>query len=177
MSKSNCRGCSKSFNTSTLDKNNGNCGRCSKKDIVYQQVPQMMMVPQQVPQMMIPQLMVQKSTKPKKSPIPPKLRQEVWETNIGDKFWGNCFSCSMRINALEFACGHIVSEFNGGKMVLDNMKVVCKSCNSKMGTQNMLEFKEKRYSSKEETVPPLTNDILNLFDKKDDKKVTTYCLF
>lgn len=80
-----------------------------------------------------------------KAKIPSRLRQEVWETNIGDKFWGNCFVCNMRINVLEFACGHIVSEFTGGKMVLENMKVVCKSCNSKMGTRNLLEFKAKRY--------------------------------
>jgi 5-methylcytosine-specific restriction endonuclease McrA len=80
-----------------------------------------------------------------KLPIPRILRQKVWETNIGDKFWGNCFTCKMRLNTLEFACGHIVSEFKGGKMVLENMKVVCKSCNSKMGTQNMMEFKEERY--------------------------------
>lgn len=35
----------------------------------------------------------------------------------------------------------------GPPTVLDNLKVVCKSCNSKMGTQHMMTFKEHRYSS------------------------------
>lgn len=167
MEKTQCKGCNKSFKTSTLEKNDGNCGRCSKKDTNInitvtqsQQAMQPIMVPQYVPQqvMMQPQyvqipaqppkkVVLPKSSQSKKNPIPPKLRQEVWETNIGDKFWGNCFVCKMRIHVLEFACGHVVSEFKGGQMVLENLKVVCKSCNSKMGTQNMMEFKAQRYTA------------------------------
>jgi hypothetical protein len=164
MDKSECKGCKKPFKTSTLEKNSGNCGRCCKKDTNIninltqsQQTFSQMMLP--VPQMMFVQAPIQQQPQPKgkklvvpkdsskKNPIPQKLRQQVWETNVGDKFWGNCFVCQMRIHALEFSCGHIISEFKGGKMVLENMKVVCKSCNSKMGIQNMLEFKEQRYST------------------------------
>ena len=130
-------------------------------------VPQMVMP---VSQMMIPQAPTQvqtqvkkpilpKESQNKKNPVPPKLRQDVWESNIGDRFWGNCFVCNMRIHVLEFSYGHIVSEFMGGQMVLENLKVVCKSCNSKMGTQNMIEFKQKRYSSgqpEQQVKPPVS---------------------
>ena len=137
MNKSNCKECKNSFNTSTLKKYDGYCGRCCKKigettsSIQEVQLPVESAVPVQY-------------TKKK---IPDKLRQEVWEKNIGDKFWGNCFTCNMRLCAFEFSCGHVVSEAEGGATIVQNLKVVCKSCNSKMGTQNMMKFKEHRYSS------------------------------
>jgi 5-methylcytosine-specific restriction endonuclease McrA len=140
MSKSNCKECKNSFNTSTLNKYDGYCCRCSKKVREDHSVTQPVTTLQQTP----PTPVESKSTKKK---IPDRLRQEVWENNIGDKFWGNCFTCNMRLCAFEFSCGHVVSEAEGGPTVLDNLKVVCKSCNSKMGTQNMIKFKEHRYSS------------------------------
>jgi 5-methylcytosine-specific restriction endonuclease McrA len=140
MSKSNCKECKNSFNTSTLNKYDGYCCRCSKKVREDHSVTQPVTTLQQTP----PTPVESKSTKKK---IPDRLRQEVWENNIGDKFWGNCFTCNMRLCAFEFSCGHVVSEAEGGPTVLDNLKVVCKSCNSKMGTQNMIKFKEHRYSA------------------------------
>ena len=141
MSKSNCKECKNVFNTSTLNKYDGYCGRCSKKvredHTVTQPVTTLQPSPPTPP-------VESKSTKKK---IPDRLRQEVWEKNIGDKFWGNCFTCNMRLCSFEFSCGHVVSEAEGGPTVLDNLKVVCKSCNSKMGTQNMMTFKEHRYSN------------------------------
>jgi len=84
-------------------------------------------------------------SKYKKQHIKQSLREKLWEQEIGDKLWGNCFVCNMRLSFAEFACGHIQAERMGGKLELENLKVVCKSCNSKMGTMNMLEFKELRY--------------------------------
>jgi 5-methylcytosine-specific restriction endonuclease McrA len=116
MSKSSCKGCVRVLKKSTLDKNEGFCGRCFKKSKKYV-----------------------------KKAIPSKLRQLVWEINIGNKLYGNCFTCNMRLSSFEFAAGHIHSEATGGPTVQENLKVVCKSCNSKMGTQNMMEFKKIRY--------------------------------
>lgn len=137
MSKSNCKECKNSFNTSTLKKYDGYCGRCSKKVSETTSSTQ----PDPAPSQPVT------DSKYSKKKIPERLRQEVWEKNIGDKFWGNCFTCNMRLCAFEFSCGHVVSEADGGPTVLENLKVVCKSCNSKMGTQNMMTFKEHRYSS------------------------------
>jgi len=149
ISKSDCKECKNSFNTSTLNKYDGYCFRCSKKlaettSSSTQPIQQVGTVAPVISHPTVPKEGKSKSTKKK---IPDKLRQEVWEKNIGDKLWGNCFTCNMRLCAFEFSCGHVVSEANGGPTVLDNLKVVCKSCNSKMGTQHMMTFKEHRYSS------------------------------
>lgn len=97
----------------------------------------------------------------KKQPIPQKTRTEVWLKEIGDKFYGNCRACKMKLSVFEFACGHVTSEAKGGLTEVENLRVVCKSCNSKMGVQNMDEFIRERYSATEtvprvisETVPP-----------------------
>jgi hypothetical protein len=110
---------------------------------VYQPVYQMPIQTQPIQ----PIQPIQSSTKNTKKVIPKNLRMKVWETRIGDKFWGNCFVCNMKLCCLDFACGHIQSENQGGQLILENMNVVCKSCNSKMGTENMLSFKERCYSS------------------------------
>ena len=41
---------------------------------------------------------------------------------------------------MSFHCGHIISEANGGEIKLDNLRPICHSCNSSMGTVNMDEF-------------------------------------
>ena len=141
--KSNCSMCEKSFNISTLEKYNGICGRCSKTLIQHSSNEKESTESKNE---------LERSNRAKsspesyqKSPIPARLRQEVWEKNIGDKFWGNCFVCNIRLHVMEWSCGHIQSEFKGGKMVIENMKVLCKSCNSKMGTENLLEYKARKY--------------------------------
>jgi hypothetical protein len=121
--KTDCKMCKKNFKERTLNKGGGYCGRCLKKRDKEEV-----------------------GGTYKKKPIPPKLRQEVWERNIGDRLWGKCFTCNMRLSSFEFAAGHVVSEATGGSTTIDNLKVVCKSCNSKMGIKNMNEFKKIRYS-------------------------------
>lgn len=119
--KAECTTCSREFLTTTLDKNNGVCGRCVKTP---------------------------EGSKPeeyKKAPIPTSLRQALWLRDCGNKFFGNCYTCRMKISVYEFSAGHIESEFTGGKTSLENLRVVCKSCNSKMGIRNMEEFKRDRY--------------------------------
>jgi len=166
--KSNCSICEKSFNISTLQKYNGRCGRCSKtliqhskneqphpgnnQDHSKNEQPHSKNDKDISDDNTEAKNELERSTRTKsspepyqKSPIPPRLRQEVWEKNIGDKFWGNCFVCNIRLHVMEWSCGHIQSEFKGGKMVFENMKVLCKSCNSKMGTENLLEYKARKY--------------------------------
>lgn len=61
-----------------------------------------------------------------KVPIPPELRWEVWER---DNF--NCQICGRRRN---LTVDHIVPESKGGKLELDNLQTLCKSCNSRKGS-------------------------------------------
>ena len=78
----------------------------------------------------------------KKTTIPKIFKQLVWNKYIGDHTGiGNCQCCKQaNITQMSFHCGHIISEFNGGKVTLDNCKPICPLCNSSMGTKNMNEF-------------------------------------
>ncbi len=81
-------------------------------------------------------------TKPKKKSIPSTLKRKVWNKHIGEDIGkSKCLCCKLTdITQLSFHCGHITSEKNGGELKMDNLKPICQSCNSSMGTTNMDEF-------------------------------------
>jgi len=83
--------------------------------------------------------------KPKKRIIPLALKRNVWNKYIGEEIGKTqCLCCKLTdITQMNFSCGHITSEYNGGDINLDNLKPICVSCNSSMGTQNMDEFIQK----------------------------------
>ena len=80
-----------------------------------------------------------------KQTIPVSLRAQVWNHWVGTQLGQTkCLCCNINeITQLNFACGHIVSEHNGGKLTITNLKPICTSCNSSMQTQNMNEFIKK----------------------------------
>lgn len=55
------------------------------------------------------------------------------------------YGCENKINRGKngFHCGHIVSEFNGGKTIIENLRPVCFNCNSNMNTTNWLDYEKK----------------------------------
>jgi len=77
-----------------------------------------------------------------KEPIPKAVRMKVWNLFIGtDKATGKCFCCRDRsIDQQEFQCGHVVSEYDGGRVTIQNLRPICGLCNSSMGTKNMIEW-------------------------------------
>jgi hypothetical protein len=74
----------------------------------------------------------------KKQKIQPKLRIEVWKKEFGNNDNGNCPLCNNLINIGKngFHCSHIISEVNGGKTEINNLRPLCMSCNLKMGSNN-----------------------------------------
>jgi hypothetical protein len=66
-------------------------------------------------------------TRPKKKPIPARLRWVVWER---DDF--TCRSCGAR-NHLEV--DHIHPESLGGEMVIENLQTLCSTCNRRKGNR------------------------------------------
>lgn len=78
----------------------------------------------------------------KKQTIPLTLKRNVWDKHIGENIGKNlCLCCNLTdITQMNFSCGHIISEHNGGELKLDNLKPICVSCNSSMGTKNMNDF-------------------------------------
>lgn len=89
--------------------------------------------------------------KNKKKKIPKNLRNEVWNKYNNEKStMAKCYCCD--IEALHITkswhCGHVIAEHNGGNLTVENLRPVCGSCNSSMGTQNLYDYMEKYYSNR-----------------------------
>ena len=83
--------------------------------------------------------------KPKKASIPAAVKKIVWNTHVGEAIGkAKCCCCKVTdMTQMSFHCGHVVSEFNGGKVEIPNLRPICQNCNSSMGKMNMDEFMEK----------------------------------
>jgi 5-methylcytosine-specific restriction endonuclease McrA len=80
----------------------------------------------------------------KKEKIPATLKNIVWHKYFETSLTGLCQCCKVEnISKAIFDAGHIISEKNGGQVVLENLKPICKLCNSSMGKTNMDEFMKK----------------------------------
>jgi hypothetical protein len=80
----------------------------------------------------------------KKEKIPATLKNIVWHKYFESSLTGLCQCCKVEnISKAIFDAGHIISEKNGGQVVLDNLKPICKLCNSSMGKTNMDDFMKK----------------------------------
>ena len=78
----------------------------------------------------------------RKKNIPSTVKRLVWNTYIGENIGKyKCYCCKLTdITQLSFHCGHVISEKNGGKINVDNLRPICQNCNSSMGTTNMNDF-------------------------------------
>lgn len=88
---------------------------------------------------------IHKFVKGNKQKIPSKLRENLWRHIYGEKNIEECpiSFCNNILDNLKkngWDAGHIISEYNGGKLILDNLKPICKSCNCSMGSKNWNEY-------------------------------------
>jgi hypothetical protein len=62
--------------------------------------------------------------KKEKDKIPKPLRAKVWAQYIGEKIGSaRCFCCELtEITMMNFHCGHVIAEHNGGEVNLDNLR-------------------------------------------------------
>ncbi len=110
----------------------------------------------------------------KKNTIPHSLKRVVWNYWIGDDYAkSKCLCCGLTtISQMNFCCGHVVAEINGGKLLPENLKPICQSCNSLMGTSNMDEFilkyglKQKNYDKINFNQHDDLTDLIKLLTKK-----------
>ena len=88
-----------------------------------------------------------KVIKRRKKTIPRPLKIAVWNSYIGETIGKTkCSICDTNhITQLNFHCGHIVSERDGGATTLINLRPICSSCNLSMGTCNMNDFKNNYF--------------------------------
>lgn len=84
-----------------------------------------------------------------KKKIPSNVRENVWkkyliETNqITNEIKCPISFCNKMIDSFNFECGHIISDYNKGKISLDNLRPICSSCNKSMGRQNWDDFENR----------------------------------
>ena len=86
------------------------------------------------------------AAKPKKKKSIPKVVKDLaWSKWVGDTVAKtNCLCCGVtEIRMNSFHCGHVVAEANGGATTVDNLRPICATCNTSMGTENMHDFKRR----------------------------------
>ncbi len=71
-----------------------------------------------------------------------KIKNEVWKEEFGDIIKGECYCCEEIITFNDFETGHIISPIFGGVDNIENLKILCKSCNKNKGIQNVLNYKK-----------------------------------
>jgi 5-methylcytosine-specific restriction endonuclease McrA len=95
---------------------------------------------------------------------PKALRRKVWETYATAEILDDanttsqkvlpcqtkCACCSSLVTVWDFEVGHVQSAALGGDYSIQNLRILCRCCNSSMGTQNLFDFKRLYFS----TTPP-----------------------
>ena len=80
----------------------------------------------------------------RKENIPKTVRNALFINYFGNNREGKCQMCKRETISIScFQAGHIISEANGGKVTLDNLRPVCQLCNTSSGKMNMDEFISK----------------------------------
>ena len=81
--------------------------------------------------------------------LPPQLRLQVWEKYMGPMIHGLCFVCEHTpiTFGVNVEYGHVLAVANGGADTVENLRPICGSCNKSMGTQNLLEYRERLVQS------------------------------
>jgi 5-methylcytosine-specific restriction endonuclease McrA len=85
--------------------------------------------------------------KKRKTTIPKAVKIAVWERIVGlDIGRTPCSVCKTTfITQMDFHCGHIVAEVDGGETCVSNLVPICSKCNLSMGRTNLNTFKEQYF--------------------------------
>lgn len=83
--------------------------------------------------------------KPRKQNIPKSLKRSVWDKWVGKEIGTTkCLCCNhQEIRQIEFHCGHVIAEKNGGALSVQNLRPICAQCNLSMGTMSLTDFHNK----------------------------------
>ena len=78
----------------------------------------------------------------KKKKININMKINTWDEWIGIEIGkSTCFSCArVDIYQSSFVAGHVIAESNGGDTNIFNLRPICVTCNSSMGTTNMYDY-------------------------------------
>ena len=78
----------------------------------------------------------------KRKKIPQTVRNSLWSKTYNDNINGRCYVCNGDITIHTFHAGHKTSVKNGGTNNINNLEILCPSCNLSMGAQDLEEFKK-----------------------------------
>lgn len=80
--------------------------------------------------------------KKQRTPLSPKIRDEVWMKYCGDHILSKCYVCEREISYMQgrWECGHVISYATGGEDKVENLRPICFTCNRGMGTSHMKEY-------------------------------------
>ena len=85
--------------------------------------------------------------------IPKAVKVTVWSKYIGaDKAEGKCYVCKRTIHITDFDLGHNKAKSKGGGDSISNLRPICRTCNTSMGTQSIETFKAKHFSRPKSSV-------------------------
>jgi 5-methylcytosine-specific restriction endonuclease McrA len=92
--------------------------------------------------------------KPKRKRIPKAVREQVWNKYVGaTKRVGKCYCCRWRpITDSEFEVGHNKAVAKDGKDNINNLRPICRPCNSSMGTMSIEQYRKKYHAKPKEKV-------------------------
>ena len=95
----------------------------------------------------------------KKANIPRALREQVWITNVGNKFEIKCMVvwCQNTMNVFDYHVGHNIPESRGGATNITNLKPICARCNLSMGNYYSIEEWSKMGQSIQQNIQQSIN--------------------
>ena len=71
------------------------------------------------------------------------VKETVWNNYFNDSEIGKCCICRCKITRSRHHCGHIISKYNGGPTILENLIPMCSKCNQSINRNNLLDFMER----------------------------------
>lgn len=81
---------------------------------------------------------------PKRRTVPKITRHFLWMRDYGNIAEAKCQCCGVTlITEATSEAGHVIAFAKGGSTRVENLKLICRTCNADMGTQNLHEFMQK----------------------------------
>ena len=80
--------------------------------------------------------------------VPKAVKDNTWKKYMGNKPEGKCYCCRMEtISVFNFEVGHNKARSKGGSDQIENLRPICKTCNTSMATQSIESFRAKHFTS------------------------------